>query len=272
MKVGIFDKKLWNEFSYIVSIICGIVSFVVIFIDIPSNMKVDVGSIFAILLFLIFIFLIIRANRLNEKALKINQTEFVIKFGDLFSEQGLKTIPFNEYFDTEVSDEVISINTLNGIFLKDKVSDVSQVDYKIENDNKKKKNIVATNENRVHGKKTIYKLGTSICFDDYILVAFSKFDEQNRAYLGLADYLSCLVNYWNEVNRIYNGENIVLPLMGTGITRLMCGNSITCQKALEVIIQTFEYSNLSFSHDCKITLVISKKLESEINLYSIGGK
>ena len=133
MKVGIFDKKLWNEFSYIVSIICGIVSFVVIFIDIPSNMKVRIGSIFAILLFLIFIFLIIRANRLNEKTLKINQTKFVIKFGDLFSEQGLKTIPFNEYFDTEVSDEVISINTLNGIFLKEKVTDVSQVDYKIVN-------------------------------------------------------------------------------------------------------------------------------------------
>ena len=51
MKVGIFDKKLWNEFSYRVSIICGIVSFVVIFIDILSNMKVDIGSIFAILLF-----------------------------------------------------------------------------------------------------------------------------------------------------------------------------------------------------------------------------
>ena len=33
MKVGIFDKKLWNEFRYIVSIICGIVSFVVIFIN-----------------------------------------------------------------------------------------------------------------------------------------------------------------------------------------------------------------------------------------------
>ena len=98
MKVGIFDKKLWNEFSYIVSIICGIVSFVVIFIDIPSNMKLRIGSIFAILLFLIFIFLIVRANQLNEKTLKINQTKFVIKFGDLFSEQGLKTIPFNEYF------------------------------------------------------------------------------------------------------------------------------------------------------------------------------
>lgn len=134
MKVGIFDKKLWNEFRYIVSIICGIVSFVVIFIDIPSNIKVWLGSVFVILLFLIFIFLIIRANRLNEKTLKINQTKFVIKFGDLFSEQGLKTIPFNEYFDTEISDKVISIKTLNGIFLKDKVSDVRQVDYKIKND------------------------------------------------------------------------------------------------------------------------------------------
>lgn len=272
MKVGIFDKKLWNKFRYIVSIICGIVSFVVIFIDIPSNMKVWIGSIFAILLFSIFIFLIIRANRLNEKTLKINQTKFVIKFGDLFSEQGLKTIPFNEYFDTEVSDEIISIKTLNGIFLKDKVSDVRQVDYKIENDIECKKNIIAINKKRVHGKKTIYKLGTSVRFDDYILVAFSKFDEQNRAYLGLADYLSCLVNYWSETNRIYNGENIVLPLMGTGITRLMCGNSITYQKALEIIIQTFEYSNLAFSHDCKITLVISEKLKSEINLYNIGGK
>lgn len=272
MKVTIFDKKLWNEFSHVISIICGIVSFIVIFIDIPSNLKVKIGGVFVILLCVIFVYLVIRANILNEKTLEINQTKFVIKFGDLFSEQGLKTIPFNEYFDTEVNNEIISINTLNGIFLKNKVMDVSQVDYKIENDIECKKNIVAINENRVYGKKTIYKLGTSVRFGDYILVAFSKFDDQNRAYLGLADYLSCLVNYWNEINRIYNGENIVLPLMGTGITRLMCGNSITYQNALEVIIQTFEYSNLSFSHNCKIILVISKKLKSEINLYSIGGK
>lgn len=272
MKVGIFNKRLWNEFNYIVSIVCGIVSFVFIFIDIPSDMKMKVGFIFVFLLFLIFVILIIKANRLNERTLKINQTKFVIKFGDLFSEQGLKTIPFNEYFDTEVSDEVISVNTLNGIFLKYKVLDVGQVDHKIENDAECQKSIIAARKNRIHGKKMIYKLGTSVRFDDYILVAFSKFDEQNRAYLELADYLSCLVNYWREVNRIYNGEDIVLPLMGTGVTRLMCGNSITCQKVLEIIVQSFECSDLSFSHDCKITLVISKKLKPEINLYNIGGR
>lgn len=272
MKVGIFDKKLWKDFSYVISVICGIVSFVVIFIDIPSYMKIGIGSSFAVLLLLIFLFMIIRANLLSERTLTINQTKFIVKFGDLFSEQGLKTIAFNEYFDTEVSNEVISVNTLNGKFLKEKISDVSQIDNQVENDIECQKNIVAFNNDRVHGKKTAFKLGTSVRYDDYILVAFSKFDEQNRAYLCLADYLSCLANYWTEINRIYNGENIALPLMGTGITRLMCGNSITCQKALEIIIQTFEYSNLSFAHDCKITLVLSKKLKSEINLYSIGGK
>lgn len=67
-------------------------------------------------------------------------------------------------------------------------------------------------------------------FEEYILFAFSHFDENNRAYLNLDDYLSCLTNYWIEVNRIYNGENVIVPLLGTGITRLACGNSISHQK------------------------------------------
>ena len=33
MKVGLFNKRIWDEYSKIVSIFCGIVSFIVIFID-----------------------------------------------------------------------------------------------------------------------------------------------------------------------------------------------------------------------------------------------
>lgn len=272
MKVSFFDKKLWQKFAYAVSVICSLVSCVLIFVDIPHKAKACVGGAFVFVLFLIFLTLVIKANMMKQKKLTINQTKFVIKFGDLFSEPGLKTIAFNEYFDTEVSDKLISIRTLNGKFLKNKVSDVSQIDQKIENDIGCRNNIVSINKERVYGKKNRFKLGTSVRFNDYILVAFSKFDEQNRAYLGLEDYFSCLVNYWNEVNRIYNGENIVLPLLGTGLTRLKCGNSITCQTAMEIIIQTFRYSNLSFSHDCTITLVISENLRPQINLYNIGDR
>lgn len=235
-------------------------------------MKIKSGLAFFILLCAIFIIMFIKANKLNEKTLEINQITFTIKYGDLFLEQGLKTIAFNEYFDTEVSKRLISIDSINGKFLTDNASEIVQIDNEIENDIECAKNIIAVDDTRPFGKKVKYKLGTTIRFNDYLLVAFSKFDEHDQAYLNLADYLSCLANYWSEVNRVYGGKNIVLPLLGTGITRLMCGNSITPQKALEIIIQTFEYSNLSFTHNCKITLVLPLDLKADINLYNIGGK
>lgn len=272
MKVGLFDKKLWRDYSYVISVICGIVSFIVIFIDIPTDKKLTIGLIFLAALCIIFSFMLIRANRIKEKVLQINGTKFIVKFGDLFSERGLKTITFNEYFDTIVDERLISSNTINGNFLNNKVANIAQLDNEIENNLECRKNIISFNKTRLHGKKAKYKLGTALRFNDYILVAFSKFDEHDCAYLSLADYLNCLANYWSEVNRIYNGENVVLPLLGTGITRLMCGNSISCQKALEIIVQTFEYSNLSFTHDFQITLVLPEKLKSSINLYNLGGK
>ncbi len=272
MKVGFFDKKLWRDYCNIISVICGIVSFIVIFIDIPTDKKLTIGITFFVVLCIIFGFMFIRANRIKEKVLQINGTKFVVKFGDLFSERGLKTITFNEYFDTIVDERLISSNTINGKFLNDKVANIAQLDKEIENNIECKKNIISFNKTRIHGKKAKYKLGTALRFSDYIIVAFSKFDEHDCAYLSLADYLSCLANYWSEVNRIYNGENVVLPLLGTGITRLMCGNSISCQRALEIIIQTFEYSNLSFAQDFQITLVLPEKLKSSINLYNLGGK
>lgn len=269
MKIGIFNKKLWQNFSSVIAVICGIISFTVIFIDIPKEKKVISFLIFLVLIGIIFISMLISANKMSEKTLRINQTQFVIKFGDLFLESGLKTITFNEYFDTIVDEKLISSNTINGKFLNNIVPDILQIDSAIENDNECRKNIISIDYSRTDGKKMRYKLGTAIKFDEYVLVAFSKFNEHNQAYLTLADYLSCLANYWSEINRVYNGENVVLPLMGTGITRLMCGNSITCQKAMEIIIQTFEYSNLSFAHNCKITLVIHPSLKAYINLYDL---
>lgn len=51
----------------------------------------------------------------------ICNTDVEVKVGDLFSFDGIKVIPFDEYFDTEVDDKVISRNSLNGIFLERKV-------------------------------------------------------------------------------------------------------------------------------------------------------
>ncbi|MHA6252748.1 macro domain-containing protein [Oceanobacillus sp. CAU 1775] len=33
--------------------------------------------------------------------------------------------------------------------------------------------------------------------------SFSRFDENNRAYLSMQDYISCLLKFWNEIDIIY---------------------------------------------------------------------
>lgn len=117
-------------------------------------------------------------------------------------------------------------------------------------------------------KNTKYKLGTCFKYKDYIFVAFSKFDEQYRAYLDMPDYLFCLTNFWIELNRVYNGENIVVPLLGSGITRI--GNSnITKQEQLTLIIDSLKYSNLVFTHDATITIILPESLKNEIRLFNL---
>lgn len=176
MKIGFFNKKLWRDYCNIISVVCGIVSFIVIFVDIPTDKKLTMGLTFFVVLCLIFGFMLIIANCIKEKVLQINGIRFVVKFGDLFSERGLKTITFNEYFDTIVDEKIISSNTINGKFLNNQVTNIAQLDKEIENNRWCINNIISFNETRLHGKKAKYKLGTSLRFMDYIIVAFSKFD------------------------------------------------------------------------------------------------
>ena len=124
------------------------------------------------------------------------------------------------------------------------------------------------NKNKHDGKQTQYKLGTCFKFDQFIFVAFSKFDSQYQAYLDLPDYLFCLANFWTELNRVYNGENIVVPLMGSGLTRL-ANNSLSKQQQLQLLIDSLKYSNLSFAYDSHITIVLSKELKDKIKLFNI---
>lgn len=57
----------------------------------------------------------------KKKRIHIKLTERVkaeIYFGDIFTNNGIVVIPVNEYFDTLVDDNVISINTLHGKFIR----------------------------------------------------------------------------------------------------------------------------------------------------------
>ena len=122
---------------------------------------------------LTFLIMWILANKKDEKKLKINSTNIVIKYGDLFEEEGLKVIAFNEFFDTQVDDKVIATSSLNGIFITEHSDGASTIDNKIDSEIRLKQSIISENVHRKFGGKTTrYKLGCVCPYYDYFLLSF----------------------------------------------------------------------------------------------------
>ena len=268
LKVNIFDKNLIVQFKSVVSLLVGVLTTILIFKDIPQKYKNYFFLAFVILLIIIYLVLWVRSNTIKRVELNINNSKMEIEQGDIFEQDGLKVIAFNEFFDTEVSDRLISDKTLNGIYLKNIVSDVNKLDLDIENDQYLSKNIIEKNVQRAEGKSTRYELGSIYKRDDYLLTAFSKFDEYNRAYLTIKDYNNFLINFWKEIDKIYNAENISIPLLGSNITRFKECN-LSDQQLLELLIWSFKLSKFSNSNSSKVSIVVHKKTMDKINLYKL---
>ncbi|MFI3329785.1 MAG: DUF6430 domain-containing protein [bacterium] len=202
--------------------------------------------------------------------LKINNTTINIKFGDIFEENNnLKVIAFNEYFDTEVDDIIISSSSLNGKFIKNKIPDdyILTFDAKITKD--QEKNIYMENNERNKGKKVKYKLGTMHKHGNYFLLAFSRFNEKNEANLTNVEYVKCLMEMWGNLNSNYNQKEIDIPLLGSGITRIPNKANITHQNLLEIMLYTLEISNLTFSKPSNINIILYSGDRKLYNLVKI---
>ena len=112
-------------------------------------------------------------------------------------------------------------------------------------------------------------LRTIIKNGEYFLLAFTHFDKDNRAFLEINDFTSCLMNMWNECDIHYGGNTVVLPLLGSGITRFRGYENITDQELLEIIIWTFKVSRIRFQYPAKAKIVLTNDCLDKISLYDI---
>ena len=257
-KIGYFDKRLLKNFLNIVLIISTVSSLFFIFFRIPDKYKLYSGIVCFIILLGIYSYLWYKANNMNSVSLNINETVIDIEIGDIFNETGIKVIPFNEYFDTIIDDVIISKNSLNGIFIN-KILNEKRVN--LEELNKK----ISINHNRKKGKKIKYKLGTIFEYDDYFLTAMTKFDNDNRAKISQKEFLEFLLEFWENIDIKYNNRKIIVPLLGSGITRFE--RNIKPQELLSQIIWIFKLSQISLKSGLKI--IIHEEQSEQINLYEI---
>ena len=259
---------LFNSFYKILALISVTTSIIFLFVGIPEEYKLSIGIACLIFLAVIYVILWIIANRTSSITLTINNSKLEICEGDIFIEKGFKVIAFNEFFDTLVDDKLISRNTLNGKYIIDKYPAPSKLDNIIKSDEHLKLCVAETGVIR-RGKGTKYQLGSIYKDGEFFLLAFSRFDAENRAYLEIDDYVNCLMNFWNECDIHYAGNSVVAPLLGAGLTRFHGYENITEQELLETMIWTFKISRIRFQYPEKAKIILTKNVLSKIDLYRI---
>lgn len=207
---------------------------------------------------------------MREINLTIEESTVVIKTGDIFKQEGLKVIAFNEYFDTQVDERIIAQASLNGKFIREYCDcSVSELDAYIENYRFDSDEIKEINADRPGGKKQKFEIGTICVYHDYILTALSKFNRHNEAYLTMPEYLGFLINFWDKVNRVYAQKSVSVPIFGSGLTRIKGHKIIDEQDLLKIMLWTFRISEMRFKHPAKLTIMIHEGKIDKVNLLEL---
>ncbi|MGL5125160.1 MAG: macro domain-containing protein [Fusobacteriaceae bacterium] len=273
MKVKFFNRNLLNKFWIYVSILSTIFSIVLIFFEMPDEIKKIVGIIVLFLMVGLYLYLWKKANSLTKIELNINNSKVIVKVDDIFNQKENKVIAFNEYFDTIVDDSIISKKSLNGVFLTEilptKSKTIDEFDNLIATDSFLDKSKLEINTTRERGKSQKYELGAIFKFDDYFFTSMTKFDKNNRAYINQREYIDFLLKFWDNVDILYNNNTVVIPVLGSGITRFKDNIGITDQELLNMLIWTFKLSRIKFTYPSEINIIVYKNKIDKINLFDL---
>lgn len=190
----------------------------------------------------------------------INGKPVVIKVGDIFEEPGWKVIPCNERFDTDVDDHIIAHNTLNGKMIDNHVDDVEELKATIDTAANDRSSFTPHTVN----DKTVYPLGRLIPYKDFLMLAFSHFDENETAYIGIGEYEQLLIRMWEEMRRVYAAKPISIPLIGGGVTTINGLPEKNYTELLKCMMCTLRSSK--FQADQGITIVLTQDVIAQIDM------
>lgn len=276
-KVSWHDSTLIKEYSSFISFLSVIVTIISFFYNLQGSKYHNIYIvIFIFVLVIIYLGMWYKSNQLKHVNLRINQTKVNILIGDIFkiNENEINVIAVNDFFDLIVDNRVVSEASLHGQFIKKveskKIGTIKELDETIEKD--EKLNISDNKEDvpsRKKGRKVRYKIGSILEYESFVLAAFTKFNERDKAYLSAQEYLEFWMKFWENIDDIYAGRTINIPLIGAGITRFRNGKP-SKQELLEIMIWTLKISGFHNTYGNKsINIVIYEPDAEEIDFYHI---
>ena len=200
----------------------------------------------------ITIFLIIGQIFKKSVSLVIRQTPVSIGCGDIFNTDGWRVIGCDTHFDTRVDDIVISKKSLHGKLVLEH-GETEEIKTAVETA-AHRLNLTADN----NGLYT-FPLGSIIRYDSsvdnhtYLMLAMTELDDNYEAHTNMAKFEHMLMKMWSEINRVYASNDVVLPLLGTGISRFDDGPKDK-EALLKCMLCTLNASSVKLNSDVKVIL------------------
>ena len=264
----IFNRWIFEYFGKIAAALATVFSIVIIYI--PAKCQKAALILFLALLLLTYVCVVIRANVKRSAKLKIGNTRIIIKQGDLFEETGAKIIPMNEYFDVDIEHGIVDPNSLHGQYIKNYAGKNPEDLYNAIVTGLQAKKPQTVDQKRPCGKQIKYKLGT--IYDDkqgFLLLAYSKFDKDNRAFLNNDDIVQCYTNMWHEIDIIRGTRSVAFPVLGAGgVVRF--SKEYTPQQLIELILWSFRISGVHLSRKATLTITVHESIVKDIDFLKLS--
>lgn len=214
------------------------------------------GVIFAITIIVYALYLHFR----KSVRLKGHNYSIQIEYKDLFKmETCKKVINFDECFTTNIGSAPSDINadSVCGQFLQK---------YRIQNMQNLIQNAQlkpARSRSKFQGK-TRYESGKLVPYNDFLLMSFAKLNENGSGEITHDEFLDCLSILWEEIDKYYGQQDVCIPILGSGVTR-MGDESLTQQKLLDIIIESYKLSTHKIKLPYQLHIVCKKNDNFSLN-------
>ena len=202
-----------------------------------------------------------------ELRIPASDSSIEVKFGDIFEDEGVVVIPVNEFFDGMLGDHV-SETSLHGVFIKKILGGQAQSFFRLTEE--ALHSVTAEQVQRESGRDKRYPIGTvaSVDINDkrYLLTALSRTNILTlKASATVHELWDCLMGTWREARISSNGNRILVPLIGSGLS----GVGLPSKNLTEIILTSLLYCTKQQKIADNVTLVLHPRLKKEIDLEAI---
>lgn len=217
------------------------------------------------------IYVIFTRRPISKFVYKIPKKDYAleVKICDLFSEAGDIVISSSTTFDTDLSNGLISPESLQGQFaLQVFNGNTAEIDTQLD---AALQDIAFSERSNAPGKTREYPIGTVAKVKShgktFYFVAMSRLNDHGTAKSTVRDIEDALTGLWEFASNQGELRNIVIPLMGTGRGRI----EMSRKKMAERIAQSFADASADAIFSNKLVIVVRPKDAEKfgVNLFEV---